>query len=151
MPKVGPAPEIPNRIAEHGLRLEGDILHIEIVGNLDLKLMKQLVPVYRECIAHFGYLMLLMGVSQSTGFEPAARRYSVEWAKDFASVQASAVYGAPAIVRGFMTIVNRAIFLLSKGTATELSFVSSAAEGRAWLNSRRDKLHQAASKPGTGQ
>lgn len=151
MPKVGPTPPIPSRVAEHRLSLEGDILHIEVVGNLDLEMMKQLVPVYQACITHFGYLLILMDVGQSSGFDADARRYSVAWTKDFASVQAAAVYGAPAIVRGLMTLLNRAIFLLSKGTATDLTFVSSQAEGRAWLDSRRDKLQQAATKLGTGR
>jgi len=143
-----PAPQIPSQIEEHRLRLEGDILYVEVVGHLDLETMKLLVPIYQACIAHFGYLLLFMDVRLSSGFDPDARRYSVEWAKDYASVQAAAVYGASILVRGFLTLLNRATFLLSKGSEAEVSFVSSQDEGRVWLGSRRSKLQQTSAKLG---
>jgi hypothetical protein len=144
MPSLAPPPPVPSRVAEHRLSLQGDILRIEVVGNLDLDMMKRLIAVYEACIAHFGYLLLLLDVRHSSGFDADARKYAVQQSKDFASVQATAVYGAPAIVRGFMTLLSRATFLLSKGTAAELRFVSSQDEGRAWLDQQRATLQQAA-------
>lgn len=136
--------QVPERIFDHKLRLEGDILVAEFIGGLDLTMMKQLVPVYHACISHLGYMLLLMEVSRSTGVDADARRYVVEWAKDHASVQSTAVCGAPAIVRGFLTLLNRATSLLAKGTAPELTFVASISEGRSWLGEQRPKMQQAA-------
>lgn len=149
MPPLAPAPQIPSQVAEHRLRLQDDVLHVEVVGDLDLDMMKQLILVYEACVAHFGYLLLLMDVRQSTGFAADARKYAVERAKDFASVQATAVYGAPVIVRGLMILLSRATFLLSKGRAAELCFVSSQDEGRLWLDQHRDMMQQAAKRRAT--
>lgn len=146
MSKIAAALQIPDSVAKHRVSLHGDILHIEFIGALDLGMMKQLVPIYQACIAHFGYLLLMMDVSRSSGFDADARRYSVNWAKDYASVQSAAVYGAPVFVRSFLILLNRATFLLSKGTAAELNFVSSFAEGQTWLDGQRSKLQQAAAE-----
>jgi hypothetical protein len=139
-----PPPQVPEQLGENRLRLQGDILHIECVGGLDLATMKRLTPIYQECISHFGYLLLLMDVRRSESMDMQARRHAVQWAKEYAAVQRTAVYGAPALLRGFLMLLNRATFLLSKGAASELVFVQSLAEGRTWLEKQRLKLANAA-------
>lgn len=132
------------RVGLHDLEVRQDILHIHFIGNLDLAQMKELISVYEQCVEKHGYLLMLMDVEKSTGFDVNARRYSADWAKTCPTVQSCAVYGASAALRGFLTILNRATQLLTRGKQPTLEFFASAAEGYMWLETQRPRMKQAA-------
>lgn len=135
---------VPERIAAHRLSLQGDLLHVEVMGNLDREVIEEILAVYQRCIDHFGYLLVLMSVQHSTGMDQQARRRAVEWGQDHPTVQSAAVYGAPLAVRAMMSLLHRATQLLSKQDAAHMTFVATEAEGRQWLEAQRARLAAAA-------
>ena len=137
---------VPTLIANNSLRLDEDVLHVHCVGVLDLPQMKQLVVVYDQCIDHFGYLLLLLDVERSTGMDATSRRYGSEWAKHVTTVQSSAVYGAGSIVRGMLTMLNRATFLVTRGKQSAMEFVATEELGRQWLQAQRPLMVKAAAE-----
>lgn len=143
MPEASAALAVPPQIASHRLRLQGDILRIDVVGNIDAVTIPQILAVYQSCIDRFGYLLLVMDVHQSTGMDVAARRTAVEWGKSYAAVQSVAVVGAPLPLRIFLGLMNRATHLLSQGHAPHLTFCDSEAAARAWLETQRPLMQKA--------
>jgi len=146
MPDGSSALAVPLQIASHRLRLEGDILRIDVVGNIDAVTIPQILAVYQSCIDRFGYLLLVMDVQQSTGIDLAARRSAVEWGKSYAAVQSVAVVGAPLPLRIFLGLMNRATHLLSKEHAPQMSFHQTDAEAQTWLDAQRPLMHKAAGR-----
>ncbi len=137
---------VPTLIAANELRLDEDVLHVRCVGGLDLPQVKQLLVVYEQCIGQFGYLLLLLDVERSTGMDMAGRRYGSEWAKNYTAVQSMAVYGAGSIVRGMLTMLNRATFLISRGKQAAMEFVATEELGRQWLQAQRPLMVKAAAE-----
>lgn len=137
---------IPSEIGSMRLRLSDDILHVHSDGKMDLETTKQITAVYQTIIARFGYLLLRLDLSQSTGIDLEARKYAVEWGKHHLDVQATAATGAALIVRMFIGLMHRATQIVGKNTGTELHFCSSEEEAVEWLSQQRPRLLAAAAK-----
>ena len=57
-----------------------------------------------------------------------------------------AVYGAGSIVRGMLTMLNRATFLISRGKQAAMEFVATEELGRQWLQAQRPLMVKAAAE-----
>lgn len=137
---------VPSAIGSNRLRLSDDILHVHAGGKMDLNAMKQLTTVYEKVIARFGYLLLCLDLSQSTGIDPDARRHGAEWGKSVIDVQATAATGAMLVVRLFVGLMFRATQILGKNATTEMHFADSEAEAVQWLSRQRPRLLAAATQ-----
>lgn len=135
---------IPSEIGSIRLRLSEDILHVHSDGYLDVATTKQLIVVYQSVIDHFGYFLMRMDMSKSTGIDLEARRCAVDWGKDWLDVHATAATGASLIVRMFVGLMFRASQLLAKNTTSTMYFASDEASAISWLMEQRPRLQAAA-------
>lgn len=131
---------VPSEIGSIRLRLSDDILHVYSDGKMDLETTKRLMAVYQTILDRYGYLLLRMELSQSTGMDLDARKYAVEWGKHHLDVHATAATGASLIVRMFVGLMHRATQIVGNNNTSALHFVSSEEEAVAWLSQQRPRL-----------
>ena len=128
------------------LRLDGDILHVHSDGYLDVAGTKQITAVYQSVIEHFGYLLLRLDLSKSTGVSLDARRFGAEWAKSRLEVHATAATGASLIVRMFVGLMFRTSQLLANNPTTEMHFAIDEEDAIKWLSAQRPRVLAAAAR-----
>ncbi|HNN49433.1 MAG TPA: hypothetical protein PKO07_00280 [Pseudomonadota bacterium] len=146
MEQQRPLPLIPPEIGSMRLRLHDDILHVHSDGHLDLAKSKQITSVYQSVLDHFGYLLLRLDLTHSTGIDLDARRHAVEWGKGCIDVHATAATGAPLAIRMFVGLMFRATQILAGNSTSAMHFASGEDDAVKWLSLQRPRLITASVK-----
>ena len=109
-------------------------MHLIAHGDLTLEQMKNLLPIYGDCLEQHGQVLILMNMTDIGNVGFSSRKLAADWSKPHAHAIYTAVYGASFAMRTILNLANRALRQISK-QPTMLQFVETEKEGRAWLAS----------------
>lgn len=115
----------------HRIRTEGHLLLVQFVGVLSMAEFRQISNEADKLIAEYGGLYMLADVEQATTIPAEVRRAVVGWMKT-GQIRGIANIKANMTTRGLSLLLINAIRLLT-GLSSEVTFVASEAEGRAWV------------------
>jgi hypothetical protein len=118
------------------LRLENDILLLDIQGSLSVEDARAFIHSVNEMIAAHGAFFVLADLRRMVGITPESRREIGEWARTSKPVGASACIGGSLGVRTFGSLVTRAVNLAGYANA-RIIFVETEKEARDWLAEQR--------------
>lgn len=119
------------------LTREGDIVHLQIRGRLDLARITMLHEQVAQVLREAGQAYLLADLSQLDGISPDARRANGEWSKTH-HVTGAALYGAGFAARTLASLLYQAVRLVGN-KHFELEFARDEAAGRRWIDAHRAK------------
>lgn len=129
-------------IGLHRLEIDGDLMHWEAHGALDVDDLRKIIAIGEELSARYGRYYSLIDARQGITVTPAARRYSAEWERSHRGPRAfTVIFGANPVLRALVTLLNRATELVL-GRAPEVVFVKSEPEARAVIT--QDRARRAA-------
>lgn len=118
----------------HRVRVEGDILHIQLVGDISREQMTRLIAIIEAVIAQHGRYGTIIDTGQMGKLPPDARSLVSDF-KGTDTCFGNAIYGESFSTRVVMTLALRAIQLLSSQKFTA-AFFKDEPEARAWLGAR---------------
>lgn len=119
-------------------QVEGDTVFVAIQGDVRADHLEALIEICEKIEAEHGYFLTLADVRQVGRVPSEIRRRSAEWGRHHRP-GGYACYGSSAMTRTIITLLIRAISLVSKQD-TPVMFFASEAEARKWLAVRRQQL-----------
>jgi len=125
----------PLKLGPTHVYIEGDLVYSVVNGVTPLEYAKRYLDVVAEVGAKHGHILLLTDVTRGFGLSPETRQYTAEWAKSH-RIKASALFGANPTTRAMLTLVTRAMNLISRSD-DNTRFFATEAEARAWLDPYR--------------
>lgn len=125
----------PLKIGPTHIYIEGDLVYSVANGVTPLEYAKRYLDIAAEVGAKHGHILLLTDVTRGFGLSPEVRQYTAEWAKSH-RIKASALFGANSTTRAMLTLVTRAMKLISR-SEDNTRFFATEAEARAWLDPYR--------------
>lgn len=137
--------ELPQLPADSKIWSEGDILRVQIAGNMDVAEMEVLNELSEAHFVEWGYVLLLADATHTRSITPAARRLQSERLQHVLRPSYTAVFGANTAMRLLSNLVQRGLFLLTRRTYT-VSFHKDEAEARAVLATQRIVLQRQAGR-----
>lgn len=117
------------------LTREGDIVHLQICGPLDLGRATQMLELVGQVQRETGRAYLLADLTQLEGIPADARRAIGEWSKTNIAT-AAALYGANFAARTLTSLLYQAVRIVGN-KQFELEFARDEAAGRRWLDAHR--------------
>jgi hypothetical protein len=132
-----PDVERPTASGRHEFWYEGELFGVRFRGSItrrDVEVLRQAVEAVAE---EHPRSYLLIDLHGSTGIDPEARKYLVEWSKvPEQGLVGTVVYGTGFVMRSLVTLSINAIRLLGhlKG---EFHFFKDEAEARRWADGHR--------------
>lgn len=127
---------------EIDMRIDGDVLHLRVVGSIDLPTMQRIIEQGDVLAARYGYILMLADARRTTGLDAEARKYQSDRLKQVIHPSHTAIHGANTVVRLVSNLVQRGIELVS-GHTYPVSFHRDEAEARAELDAQREVLRAA--------
>ena len=119
----------------HRVRIEGDTLHIQIVGDLGREQMGRLLEIIEGVIAEHGRYGTIVDTRQMGRLPPDARSLVSEFT-GAAKSYGNAVFGESFTTRVVLTMALRTMQLVSSQKFT-VAFLKDEPEALAWLEARR--------------
>ena len=97
------------------VRVEDDLVYVELHGKLSVHAAEVLAEIYESTVQSKGYILILVNMADSAfvGTDPKARHVLVQWNRRYAHALAAAAFGGSAAVRAIMVLMNNAVRLLS--------------------------------------
>ncbi len=121
---------------------EPDVLYSRGEGSTDAESIRAFNRLAEELARKHGRMYLIADMSKATGMDPQARKASSEYTGGRSPFEGMVVCGASFTMRTVVNMMLRAGQLL--GRESNLHFVETEADARAWIAERRAKA--AASK-----
>ena len=131
-----------DRSIETEMRLDGDILHIRVVGQVDVAEMQRMMAFGDGLAEKYGYILMLADAQHSTGISADARKLQSDRLKRVIYPSHTAIFGASTVIRLVSNLVQKGIELVS-GNTYPVSFHRSEAEAMATLVAQRELLRAA--------
>lgn len=122
----------------HQVRVEGDILHIKIVGDFDREHMGRLLEIIKGVISRHGRYGTLIDTRKMGRLPPDARNLVSDF-KGAETCYGNAIFGESFTTRVAMTIALRAIQFVSSQKFTA-AFFKDEPEAFAWLKGRGEAI-----------
>lgn len=123
--------DIVERFGQHRVRVDGDLVELQIVGAASLAEAVAFHELLVEVLAERGRCYVLADLREMTGIDPRARRYVSDWNREH-RITAGSAYGASFSGRVFITLLLNAIRLLNSN-APEVHLARSESEARRWI------------------
>lgn len=117
------------------LTREGDVVHLQISGALDLERTRQMLDRADQVLRETGRAYLLADLTQLSGIPHDSRRAIGEWNKTH-DVTAAALYGANFAMRTVTSLLFQAVRLIGN-KHFELEFARDEAAARRWIDAHR--------------
>lgn len=136
-----PAPEVVH-IGPHRIVCGPDLYFAEFVGDLRAEHMPELNAVGNRYVRQNGYKLILVDATRAGTMTPEARRMNIDNLRKNPGLSATAVFGTSMVTRTMVTLLFKAMDLLSGREAT-VAFFKTEAEARAWLDAQRLRLRAA--------
>ena len=133
---------ISRHIGKHYVQIDGDILFMKYVGDLNLPEMEELIAILEETFGTDPYYAVL-DYSEMASVDAAARKRISAWTTD-RGFRGAAIYGASMTMRAVTALVQSAIRLLSK-KYIPVTFVKDEAQARVAVAEMKQR-HLAQSK-----
>lgn len=133
-----PEPEVVH-IGPHRIVCGPDMYFAEFVGDLRLEHMPEVNAVGNRYVRRNGYKLILVDASRAGTMTPEARRMNVENLRKNPGLSATAIFGTSMVTRTIVTLLFKAMDLLS-GREAAVAFFKTEAEARAWLDVQRVRL-----------
>lgn len=130
-------------IDDNIVRLEDDLVFVELHGRMSVAAAEALAEIYESAIKRNGYILILIDIDESVliGADPKARRILVDWNKQYSRTLAAAAFGGSAAVRVMLTLMNNAVRVLS-GHAQPFQIFKTEAQARTFLAAQRARLRR---------
>jgi hypothetical protein len=122
----------------HRVRVEGDILHIQIVGDFGREQMGRLLEMIEGVIAQHGRYGTIIDTRKMGKLPPDARSLVSDF-KGATTCYGNAIFGESFTTRVAMTMALQAIQFLSSQKFTA-AFFKDEPEARAWLERRGEAV-----------
>lgn len=138
-------PDREERIGNHSIRFEGDLMVVILRGDLtlaDAEVYIQLVAAHSQ---RFGYALLLTDVSQATRMSSQVRTHFVRRVREIAArnggvlPSARASFGASLLARAISTMAYAAMQLVL-GRGQVYKVMETEAEARTWIAEQRVRI-----------
>lgn len=146
LPPVDPAaPDGEERIGNHSIRFEGDLMVVTLRGDLTLADAEAYIQLVAEHSLRCGYALLLTDVSQATRMSSQVRNHFVRRVREIAArnggvlPSARASFGASLLARAISTMAYAAMQLVL-GRGQFYKVTETEAEARAWLAEQRARI-----------
>lgn len=136
-PPVIQCPTVTDPSSSETIRLtrEGDLVHLQVRGPLDLEQTNVMLEQVARVLREVGRAYLLADMSQLEGILPEARRAVSEFNKTH-RVTGCALYGANFATRTLTSLLYQAVRLVGN-KHFELEFARDEAAGRRWIDAHR--------------
>lgn len=121
----------------HRARVEGDIVHLQIVGDLGRDQMARLLELIAGVIEEHGRYGTILDTRKMGRLPPDARSLVSDF-KGAELCYGNAIFGESFATRVVLTMALRTIQLLSSQKFTA-AFFKDEAEARAWLKERGER------------
>lgn len=125
-------------VGRHRLRTEGDVVFLQMDGDMVLDESKQIHAELERVLAEVGSVFVLVDMSYGRNTAPDARRFIAEWNRRH-RVSGAVIFGGRVPQRAAATLVFAAIRLFRPGMFP-LAMLKTEAEARAWIVEQRSKL-----------
>lgn len=129
-------------IGPHRIVCGPDMYFAEFVGDLRTEHMPELNAVGNRYMRRNGYKLILVDASRAGTMTPEARRINVENLRRNPGLSATAVFGTSMVTRTIVTLLFKAMDLLS-GREAAVAFFKTESEARVWLDAQRARLRAA--------
>ena len=126
-------------IGPHRIQCGPDMYFAEFIGDLRSEHMPEIHEVGNRYLRRNGYKLILVDASRAGTMTPQARRVNVENLRQNPGLSATAVFGTSMVTRTIVTLLFKAMDLLS-GREAAVAFFKTEAEARAWLDAQRIRI-----------
>ncbi|MCY1072084.1 STAS/SEC14 domain-containing protein [Nannocystis sp. RBIL2] len=117
------------------LTREGDVVHLQICGSLDLEQTRQMLDRVGQVSREMGRAYLLADLTQLVSIPHDSRRAIGVWSKTHHAT-AAALYGANFAMRTVTSLLFQAVRLIGN-KHFELEFARDEATARRWIDAHR--------------
>lgn len=112
---------------------------VEIVGDLTVEHMPIFLDLAGQYAREWGYMLVLVNGTHAGTMHAEARRLAIAFRKRSPAKSATAVIGASLATRSLVTLLYKAMELMS-GKESMVAFFKTESEARVWLDEKRAKL-----------
>lgn len=124
-------------LGKHTAHIDGDILILEIVGNLSVEEMDSYLGLAEQLRVKHGHFFIIDDLTHLGSAEPAVRRKVAGWLPQSGCLGA-ALYGASLVSRTLALLVVGAMNMLGHYTVP-VAFFKTAQDARDWVAAQRLK------------
>ena len=127
-------------VGRHVFEIEEDLVHIHWIGPSPLAEVQQAYPYIEEVHARLGRCLVLMDMRQSHVPDAETRQWLADWwTRHDRETIPLACHGLHVMMQTAINLMLRAAVLLGRRPPSVL-YVSTEAEARAWLASKRAQI-----------
>lgn len=127
------------------LAFEGDVLILNLVGEVGVPDMRRMIDMGEELFARHGYILILGDAKRVSGLHPDARKLQADRLKRFIRPSHTAIYRVHTIIRVMSTLTQKGVELMT-GKTYPVSFHKDEAEARAEIDRQRIALQKSVAK-----
>jgi hypothetical protein len=128
------------RLGSQTARIEGDLVVLKWVGEIFPDDVTDLHALMDSMLADHDIVFLVVDATEARSVGAEARRRAASWSNAY-RLGGIAVFGAGLTVRTLVTLVQALQKILFPKNMFVMEFVQTEQTARAWLDSRRRRIH----------